>query len=111
MMLSIGDVQVSVQPVPGSISESMIEWAKRVGIPTSQVMDHPLFVGDHEVTFYEVGYGSGGDHWISAITSEVKALNLVASWMVCDEGPGEWDACIELMREVFGAQETGWLMP
>lgn len=112
MMLSIGDVQVSIQPVPGSINERLIECCKEMGVPTSQMVDHPLFAGDHEVTFYEVGYGSGGDHFLSAIMGENAALQLVAAWLAVDEGPTEHDAAVEALREAFGdSADIEWLLP
>lgn len=111
MMLQIGDIQVSVQPVPGSISTTLVEWARSIGIPTSQVVDHPLFAGDHEVTFFETDPIGREDHYLHAITSEVGALNLVAKWIMVDEGADERNAAIDALREAFGAQEFGWLLP
>lgn len=112
LMLSIGDVQVSVQPIPGSINERMMDWCKSVGIPATQIADHPLLAGDHEVTFYEIGYGSGGDHFISGLMGENAALQLVAAWLMVDEGPTEHDAAVEALREAFGdSADIEWLLP
>lgn len=75
LMLSVGDMQVSVQPVPGSVSGS----PDFAALPD----DHPLKAGDHEVVFYETGLDRG-DEVCSKIMGEAEALEVVGLWLTLE---------------------------
>lgn len=81
LMLSVGDMQVSVQPIPGSVSESPA-FAKLDD-------DHPLKAGDHEVMFYE-NSGKYDDSVVTKVLSECDALEVVGLWLTL-ETPSERD--------------------
>ena len=80
LMMVVGDMQVSVAPVPGSISDALLS----VPLPD----EHPLMVGDHEVVFFETGVGRNKDAVCAKIMGEADALDVVGLWMLL-ETPNE----------------------
>lgn len=104
LMLIVGDMQVSVQPVPGSVSGQLLH----LNLPD----DHPLMAGDHEVVFYETGIGPGAkDNCVSAVMGENDALLLVSAWLQVDAGPAFYEQVEVALKAAFGEQDIRWLLP
>lgn len=80
LMLSVGDMQVSVSPIPGSIGADPSLQAAFAQMPD----DHPLKAGDHEVLFYEIDVGGKRDEVCSAILGEAEALEVVGLWLTLE---------------------------
>lgn len=107
LMLTVGDFQAWVQPVPGSVSE----WA-------ALLVDegHPLAAGDHEIGFYEPGSNGEPDNHISAICSENDALVALGAWLMVDTSDEAYSRAEQLLCRLFNptgssAIQLGWLFP
>jgi hypothetical protein len=107
LMLSVGDFQASVQPIPGSVTNNPVFEA----LPD----DHPLKVGDHEVMFWEINPDGGKDNYVSKICGENEALQMVAAWLQVDEvlpsGEGPGKRARQYLIEQLGEEIAGWMLP
>lgn len=76
LMLTVGDMQIVVNPIPGDALKAV-----RLLLPDG----HPLAVGDHVVTFYEnLGHSFRDDTTCSATMGEAQALEVVGLWLTLE---------------------------
>lgn len=102
-MLTVGDLHVSIAPVPGSVSDLVREFSIPAG--------HPLAAGDHQIEFFETDIRRRKDNFCSRVCSENEALMIAAAWLMCDETPESRALAEMLLVRYFGEGVCGWLLP